>query len=95
MDFLSQQYIQESEEVSPCEEILENIRRSLLLCTENEKKYYAKSTIILPYCENIAEYKKSLQSTKTQIVWNQAVILKNMNYSVKYSAAKKTLFIES
>jgi hypothetical protein len=83
------------ESSSPCEIVLSNIRACLHKCTNNEENYLAQQNIVLNECKNIEEYKHSLKSTKTQIIWDNSFIPKDSSYTIDYDSKGRILFIHT
>jgi hypothetical protein len=70
---------------SVCDEVLENIKLSLLQCKNNNTTYNLESPINLRTCENITNYESSLYATKTRIIMKTPDIITkySINYKVK------------
>jgi hypothetical protein len=79
-----------------CNELLENIQKSLHYCCNNTQKYKFNNPInklINPFqCENIANYERSLRTTKTEI---KSVLLINTQkeYFINYNCNSRKITI--
>jgi hypothetical protein len=51
-----------------CEEVLENIKHSLMQCKSNLQTHNLEKPINIKKCNNITKYESSLHATKTKIV---------------------------
>jgi hypothetical protein len=75
-----------------CEEVLENIKHSLLHCQNNNQTYELNRPFNINNCDNISKYASGLYATKTQI------IVKNPNtvekYSINYNVKERTVEVE-
>ena len=80
-----------------CNELLENIQKSLHYCCNNTQKYKFNNPInrlLNPFqCENIVNYERSLRATKTEI----SSILPNIDtqkeYFINYNCNSRKIII--
>jgi hypothetical protein len=76
----------------PCEEVLDNIKNSLLHCKDNVSTYDLAKSINIRNCENIGKYQSSLHATKTNIIIKTPDMVSN--YSIKYKVNERIIFVE-
>jgi hypothetical protein len=77
---------------SVCEEILENIKTSLLHCKNNRTTHTMEKAFNIKSCENINKYKTSLYATKTKIILN--VPDYTSSYSINYKVNERIIEVE-
>jgi len=78
---------------SVCDEVLENIKLSLMQCKNNNKTYNLEKPINLRTCENITNYESSLYDTKTRIIINIPDII--TKYSIEYKVKDRIIEINA
>jgi Tfp pilus assembly PilM family ATPase len=79
-----------------CNEVLENIRRSLYKCSDNYKIHTIDQTVLLAECSNIQHFSEFVKrTTEIQIVWVNPTIEKNSFYSIQYNVKDRLLRIDS
>jgi hypothetical protein len=74
-----------------CEDILENIKLSLLQCKNNKTDYSLEKAINMRKCENIQTYQSSLYATKTQIVLQVPELVSK--YSIQYDVQNRIIHV--
>jgi len=77
---------------NPCEEVLENIKYSLLHCKNNNYTYELKSPLNISKCDNILRFQFGLHATETKIVLNNSNTVKK--YSINYDVKERTIQLE-
>ena len=79
-----------------CNELLENIQKSLHYCCNNTQKYKFNNPInrlLNPFqCENIANYERSLRATKTEINFI-SLINTQKEYFINYNCNSRKITI--
>jgi len=79
-----------------CNELLENIQKSLHYCCNNTQKYKFNNPInrlLNPLqCENIFEYERSLRATKTEINFI-SLINTQKEYFINYNCNSRKITI--
>jgi hypothetical protein len=75
-----------------CEQVLENIKYSLLHCQNNNQTYELNRPFNIKNCDNIAEYASSLYATKTKIVLKTPIVVEK--YSINYNVKERTVELE-
>jgi len=87
-----------SNNINPaCEDILEQLQRSLCRCVSNTRMYQYKNLkdiLIVNDCKNIDSYKKSLYATKTEIIIKPTIIKPDTKYIMKYDVHKRRVIME-
>jgi len=80
-----------------CNELLENIRKSLHFCCNNTHKYKFNNPIkkfLKPFeCENIVKYEKSLHTTKTELSSILPKIDTRKEYYINYNCNSRKITI--
>ena len=72
-----------------CEEVLENIKYSLLHCKNNKYTYELTKPFNISKCDNITRFQSTLYSTETKIIMN---IPKHVEkYSINYNVKERTI----
>jgi len=74
-----------------CEEVLNNIKNSLLQCKNNKITYNLEKSCNIKNCKNIQKYESSLHATKTKIIIPDELTSK---YAVKYSVKERVVILE-
>ena len=80
-----------------CDELLENIKQSLHHCASNSSKYKfnnGRGVFIPLKCENIINFKRSLEATKTKIEYKQPFLYLEKPYIINYNVINRCIFIE-
>jgi len=72
-----------------CDEVLENIKNSLMVCKNNKMIYLSQQPININSCENIIQFQKSLHATKTKIEVN--TFTKVSQYSIEYNVQDRVI----
>jgi hypothetical protein len=63
-----------------CDEVLENIKYSLLHCQNNKQTYELHGPFAINKCDNISTYASSLHATNTKIIFKtNPIIPSNIN----------------
>ena len=75
-----------------CEEVLENIKQSLLHCKNNKKSYELIRPFNIKNCDNISKYASGLHATKTQIIVKTPIVVEK--YSINYNVKERTVELE-
>jgi len=79
-----------------CNELLENIKKSLHYCSDNTQKYKFNNPInrlLNPLqCENIFKYERSLRATKTEINFT-SLINTQKEYFINYNCNSRKITI--
>ena len=75
-----------------CDEVLENIKQSLLRCQNNKKTYQLIMPFNIRNCDNIVKYASGLHATKTQIIVKTPIIVEK--YSINYNVKERTVELE-
>jgi hypothetical protein len=75
-----------------CDEVLENIKQSLLHCQSNKKTYQLIKPFNISNCDNILKYASGLYATKTQIIVKNPIVVEK--YSINYNVKERTVEIE-
>jgi hypothetical protein len=75
-----------------CEEVLENIKYSLLHCKNNNYTYELKTPLNISKCDNISRFQSGLHATETKILMNIPRTVEK--YSIKYNVRERTLELE-
>ena len=79
-------------DINICEEVLENIKYSLLHCQNNNKTYKLQGPFNISNCDNISKYASSLHATKTKIIVKDSPIIEK--YSINYNVKERTIELE-
>ena len=82
----------DSSHKTDCNQLLENIQRSLHLCCNNKTEYETPRTIHVDKCEDIQYYFKSFHATKTELIVPRVI---HSTYSVEYNVQTKILEIKT
>ena len=75
-----------------CDEVLENIKQSLLHCQSNKKTYKLMRPFNISNCDNILKHASGLYATKTQIIVKNPIVVEK--YSINYNVKERTVEIE-
>ena len=75
-----------------CEQVLENIKLSLLHCQNNKQTFKLNMPFNINNCDNIAKYESSLHATKTRIIIKASSNAKK--YSINYNVKERTVELE-
>ena len=75
-----------------CEEVLENIKQSLLHCQSNKKTYKLMKPFNLRNCDNISKYASGLYATNTQIIVKSHTTVEK--YSINYNVKERSVELE-
>lgn len=75
-----------------CDEVLENIKQSLLRCQNNKKTYQLISPFNISNCDNILIFAAGLYATKTQIIVKNPITVEK--YSINYNVKERTVELE-
>ena len=75
-----------------CDEILENIKQSLLRCQSNKQTYELGAPFVINKCDNISKYAAGLYATKTQIILKNPIVVGK--YSINYNVKERTVELE-
>ena len=80
-----------------CNELLENIQKSLHYCCNNTQKYKFNNPInkfLYPFqCDNIIKYEKSLHTTKTELTSLLPMIDTKKEYFINYNCNSRIITI--
>jgi hypothetical protein len=84
--------------MNDCNELLENIQKSLHYCCNNNATYKfvnPVNKIISPlHCENIINYKRSLNITNIKLNFNQTEIKTDCEYFISYDCKSRNITIK-
>uniref|UniRef100_A0A6C0L976 Uncharacterized protein n=1 Tax=viral metagenome TaxID=1070528 RepID=A0A6C0L976_9ZZZZ len=75
-----------------CDEVLENIKQSLLRCQNNKKTYQLIRPFNISNCDNILTFAAGLYATKTQIILKNTIAVEK--YSINYNVKERTVELE-
>ena len=75
-----------------CDEVLENIKQSLLHCKNNKQTYELTIPFNISNCDNISKYASSLHATKTIITCKTDPFIEK--YSINYNVKERTVELE-
>jgi hypothetical protein len=76
-----------------CEEVLENIKLSLMQCKNNKTSFTLEKACDIKKCENIHQYQTSLYATNTKITIKIPDIVSR--YSIQYDPQKRIVEIDN
>jgi hypothetical protein len=83
--------------MNDCNELLENIQKSLLFCCNNNANYKFVNPInkiIYPLqCENIINYKRSLNITNIELICIPLTIKTDQEYLISYDCNSRKITI--
>ena len=76
-----------------CNELLENIQRTLLECNDNKKNIEIKEIINFKECSNIFEWYKTVKESTNLKIECKNIILKK-KYLIEYNVEKRLIIID-
>ena len=82
-----------------CNELLDNMKSCLHKCKSNKRTFFMNShlseTIDINGCEQINQFKRELEVTKTKVIIKEPVLKPSSQYTLEYLVNNRVLIIDN